>query len=190
MHYYGYVVVAHDTYATWYINTIGNFYNVDYLYGSQCWDFCATFHYSVGFPQNYPLTGSTGSAYECWTDHKFDNIAYNGTQYFDLIYNKEDIKKGDIVVFNYTASNPAGHIAFANEDYTGSQYLSCLGQNQGGTPDPQGGANVNVANQDLSLFLGAFRYRAWHEPTPVSQNKYPKFKWVLHARKLRERRAS
>ena len=194
--YTGYVVIPTNTYLAWKNAVAGNGYDADGSYGDQCWDLCAEFWHNVGFPTGYPLTGN-GYAYGCWTLKRNDNISYNGTQYFDLINNLSDVKQGDIVVYNGTSSNPAGHIGFADEDYDPSKggYLAILGQNQGtgGTPppisNPAGGTTANVKGLYTATdFLGAFRYKAWHTtpptPTPTQRSNFP---WVLYARKLRNR---
>ena len=186
---YGYVSIPHSTYAEWRSNVIGEGYNVDYSWGCQCWDLVAELYFNAGFPQGYPLTGPNNSAYECWTVNRDNNTSYGGTTYFDLIYNLSDVKEGDIVVWNYTSQSPNGHIAFADEDYDGSGQLWCIGQNQGGTILPEGGTVVTRNHLYTSNFLGAFRYREWHTtpPTPT-EVKTNKFKWVLYARNLRNKR--
>ena len=192
--YTGYVLVPHDTYLAWRTNTLNNGYDVDGAYGCQCYDFASLFWYNVGFPTGYPhITNS--SAYTMW-QLRDQNVSYNGTIYFDLIYNLEDVKQGDIIVYNYFSSNPYGHVGFADEDYAtwrannpGSYEFPILSENNGGTPDPAGGAYVNVHGYDTRLFLGAFRYRGWSgtPPTPVGSVWKRRFKWVLYANRIRNR---
>lgn len=190
----GYVTIAHDSYVQWKILTEGHSYDVDGQYGCQCWDYVSVFWYNVGFPQGYPITqpGGDGQAWMCWTVSRDTNKQYNGVQVFDLIYNIGNVKKGDIVVLNGTTSNPAGHIAFADEDYAGTGYLWCIGQNQGGTPLPGGGTAVTRNQLGMGDFLGAFRYRGWEVTPPVppvpTNNTASKFKWALYARNLRNKR--
>ena len=191
--YYGYVVIPHDTYLAWKNATLNNGYDVDSAYGCQCWDFAAEFWYNVGFPQGYPhITQS--SAYTMWQLRE-ENASYNGTTYFDLIYNLDDVKQGDVMVFNQFSANPYGHVGFADEDYStwysnnpGSYEFPILSENNQGIPDPAGGAYVNVHGYDTRLFLGAFRYKAWHTtpPTP-SYTRRTKFPWVLYANRIRNR---
>ena len=187
----GYTTIGHATWLEWRTNTLGQAYDVDPFYGAgcQCWDYISQFYFNAGFPTNYPLTGPNSSAYECWTVNRNNNISYGGTQYFDLIYNLADVKTGDILVWDATTQVPAGHIAFADEDYDGSGYIWVLGQNQGGTPLPEGGTAVTRNHLGTSNFLGAFRYRPWHTtpPTPTSTFK-TRFPWVLYANKLRNER--
>lgn len=187
----GYTTIGHATWLEWRANTLGQAYDVDPQYGAgcQCWDYVSQFWYNVGFPTNYPLTGPNNSAYECWTVNRNNNISFNGTQYFDLIYNASEVVAGDIVVFAGNTINPPGHIAFADESYDDSGRVWCLGQNQGGTPLPGGGTAVTRNQLNMNEFLGAFRYKEWHTtpPTPTGEDTH-KFKWVLYARKLRNKR--
>lgn len=193
--YRGYTSVPHSTYDEWRNATNGNGYDVDYSYGSQCWDFASLFWWNVGFPTGYPLIHSS-SAYTMW-DLRDQNIAYNGVTYFDLVYNLEDVKRGDIIVYTRTSSNIYGHVGFADEDYVtwhsnhpGDYEFPILSENNGGIPDPQGGACANIHGYDTRLFRGAFRYKAWETtpPTPPSEHKKHHFPWVLYERKLRENR--
>lgn len=182
----GYSNIAHGTYSEWRTNTLGHEYDLDGSYGCQCWDYASLFWRNVGFPAGYPLTGINGYAYECWTNSRIQN---QGNQ-FDLIYSKESIQQGDIIVLNGNTSNPAGHITFADEGYNGTDYIYAIGQNQGGTPLPGGGTAVTRNQVGLDLFLGAFRYKGWHTPTPPTpQGGRAKrgFKWVLYANKLRNK---
>ena len=191
--YVGYVDVPHSTYDEWKNNTLDNGYDIDGSYGCQCWDFASLFWRNVGFPASYPLITSS-SAYTMW-ENRNSNIAYNGVTYFDLIYNLDDVKKGDIIVYNYFSGNPYGHVGFANEDYDtwhtlnpSSYEFPILSENNGGTPDPDGGAYVNVHGYDTRLFLGAFRYKGWEVTPPTPTESTSHFKWVLYARKLRQNR--
>lgn len=194
---WGYVLVPHESYLAWKTATNGNGWDVDSTYGCQCWDLAALFWYNVGFPQGYPVLNGV-YAYTMW-DRRNDNASYNGTTYFELIYNLNDVKQGDVIVYNYSNANPAGHVGFADEDYAtwhtnnpSSYEFPILSENNGGTVDPAGGAYANIHGYDTRLFLGAFRYKEWTHPTPtpttrtkISRKPFP---WVLYARKLRERR--
>lgn len=179
----GYSNIAHSTYSEWKTNTIGRAFDLDGYYGCQCWDYASLFWRNVGFPAGYPQTGN-GNAYGCWTLRRDANA---GDQ-FDLIYDKTQIQEGDVIVMNGTSANPPGHITFANENYNGTNSISCLGQNQGGAPDPSGGTAVTINTLGLGDFLGAFRYKAWHTtpptPTPTTKDKFP---WFIYANKLRNR---
>ena len=190
-YYTGYVTIPHSSYNEWRAETNGNGFNYDNTFGCQCYDLVAEFWWNVGFPAGYPIIDQS-SAYRMWY-YRNQNISYNNTQYFDLIDNVNDIKRGDVIVFNYFSGNPFGHVGFADEDYSSwtpdpnqPYEFPILSQNNQGTPDPQGGAYTNVHGYDIRLFLGAFRYKAWNAPTPVPIRQ-SNFKWVLYAKKLREK---
>lgn len=184
--YYGYVTLPTDSYDSWKTAVNGNGYDADYSYGCQCWDLAAEFWWNVGFPQGYPTLAGTGSAYGAWDDR-----VQNAGDKFDLIYAASEVKRGDIIIFNYFSGNPYGHVGFADEDYDGSGRIQILSENNGGTPDPEGGAYTNVASYNMVHFRGAFRYKAWETtpptPTPTAPTKRGKFPWAIYARKLRNR---
>ena len=172
-----YVTIPHSTYDEWRSNTLGNQYEVDGFPSDQpfqCWDFAAEFWHNLGFPNGYPTNAGTHAAYGIWDDR----TANAGNQ-FDLIYDKTQIKRGDVIIYNYFTGNPYGHVGFADSDYNGTNSLNILSQNNNAT-------SVTVYNYNLAYFRGAFRYRGWHQPTPslTSDNR---FKWVLYARKLRKK---
>ena len=181
--YYGYVSVAHSTYNEWRNATNGNGYDVDYQFGCQCMDLAALFWWNVGFPQGYPVS-STGNADGVW-DRRNDNLDYGGTTYFSLVTNLQDVKRGDIIVYDIS---PFGHIGFADEDYAswsashpGDYEFPILSENNQGTPDPDGGSWTNIHGYDTRYFQGAFRYIPWQQPVPPtpSQEIRKKFPWPV-----------
>lgn len=194
----GYVTLPTGTYDAWRNATNGEGFNFDSSYGCQCYDLAAEFWWNVGFPPGYPIIDQS-SAYRMWY-YRDQNVAYGGITYFDLVYNLSDVKRGDVMVFNYTSYNQFGHVAWADVDYASwtpdpSQpyEFPVLSQNNGGTPDPQGGAITNIHGYDIRLFIGAFRYKPWETtpptpPTPTTKAKTEKkFPWVLYANKLRNK---
>jgi hypothetical protein len=128
----------------------------------------------------YPQTGPNLAAEECWTVSRDVNAGMS----FDLIWQFSDIKRGDCIVISSSPISTTGHIAFADQDYNGSNDMILLGQNQV-DPSPLYGhiptlTNVNVG----SYFLGAFRYKAWEVNPPIYRRK-SEFPWVVVAKKLR-----
>ena len=186
------VEVDITSYDSFRANTIGNGYDIDGYYGYQCWDYCALMWGNIGryghdgTPYNYPYlqTGSGGYAYECWTNSRYQNA---GTQ-FELIELLSLVKKGDVVVLDRGryAGDVAGHIAFADEDYTGGNTLRLVGQNQE-NPSASVGHVVTADVMDVTKFLGAFRYKLWEQepPTPVHIPKKSKFPFYLYANRWR-----
>ena len=181
----GYSDIPHSTYDIWRANTIGRAFDLDGSFGCQCWDYASLFWRNVGFPAGYPLTGPLHYASQCWTVSRVQNAGNE----FDLVTGLANIKRGDVIVMDGNSQNPPGHITFADEDYDGSGYIWCVGQNQGGTILPGGGTAVTRNHLGTLEILGMFRYKAWEStPTPVrrkpSQKRFP---WVLYANKLRNK---
>ena len=152
-------------------------YDVDGAFGYQCWDLAAELwmnipEFSGGIL--YPQTGPNLYASECWTVSRDVNAGMS----FDLIWHLEDVKRGDCIVIASSPISTTGHIAFADEDYGGSNNMNLLGQNQV-NPSPTVGHIPTVTNVDVgSYFLGAFRYKLWEQPeppTPTEKKKGYKF---------------
>lgn len=154
----GYVEPGTATYTTmeaWLAALpVGTFVNMDGYWGAQCWDYADAFWVSQ---VNRTLqTGSHHSASDIWRQSRVVNA---GTE-FGTFSNKTQIKRGDWIVMSGSA-DAVGHIALAAEDYNGTNSLRCYGQNQGGTPVPQGGAAINLAEISIADFVGGFRYAGW-----------------------------
>lgn len=161
-------------------------YDVDGYYGYQCWDLAAELWMNTPEFSNsglYPHTGPQHYAAECWTYSKDVNAGNS----FDLIYNVQDLKRGDVIVIDASSISTTGHIAFCDEDYQGNNYLYLLGQNQV-NPSAVYGHIPTVTRLNISTFLGAFRYKAWQTTPPTPVRRKGKFPWVLYARKFREQR--
>lgn len=153
--YDGYQSIPIDSYDSFRTATKGNGYNVDYSYGNQCWDGAALFWHQLGMS----LQTGNHEARGCWNLKRNENAGDK----FDLIYNKEDIRRGDIVVLDYGSD---GHIAFADADYSGTS-LSLYGQNQNYSGEP-----FNTCNYSLNTFLGAFRYKGWKNTISIQTGFY------------------
>lgn len=186
-HYNGYVAVPIGTYEAFRDAVNGNSYDVDGVAGCQCVDLIKLLNWNLGYSSPYYDTGGTGYAWGGWT---VDSArTFNAGSSYTLVYDKTQIKKGDVIVMDATSGNPAGHICLANEDYNGTNSLSCLGQNQGGTPVPGGGTTVNINTLGLGDFLGVFRPTFWQPtPPPTPTETQRRFPWAIYARKLRQKR--
>lgn len=177
--------VPHASYDEFRNAVNGNGYDLDGMYGYQCWDGVDLLYQQANVGQ-YLYTGITfggqGYAKECWT--YADARQLNGSGHFSMVFNKTEIKKGDILVFNtYTGwYGTAGHIGFANEDYNGTDTISLLSQNFGSGSNPYTGKPFNIMNAYLgAAFLGAFRYDAWQQPVPPTPTEKRKnhFPWPI-----------
>lgn len=154
-----------SSYGTFRSTVLGKGYDIDNAYGYQCYDGAGLLWQQLG----RTLQTGNGCAYGCWTLKRDANA---GSQ-FELITNKADVKRGDVVVFS---GGQYGHIGFADENYNGSGVIRLLGQNQGGTPKgAAGGAGFNVINMSMAGFLGAFRFKNWKaatvNPVPTTPQK-------------------
>lgn len=189
-YYYGYVTVDVSSYDAFRAEVLGNGYDCDGLYGAQCLDAFMLLNYNIGGVSAgyydgppYVKAGPNEYASECWT--LLASRIYNASDNYDLIYNLSDVKRGDMIIF----AGAPGHNALADADYDPiqhSQYIPCLGQNQGGDYFPTGGACFNVIGNNVNAFLGAFRLKRWHTgPSPSTEKS--KFPWFLIANKLRNK---
>ena len=178
--------LPHDSYNSFRSAVIGKGFDVDGSYGYQCYDGCAVLWQQYGMTLS---TGGTGMAYGIWTVESA-RIANAGEQ-FTLIYGKDQIQRGDVVVLNANQWSSAGHCAFADENYNGTNNLRLLGQNQE-NPSAEYGHVFTINNVDISSFLGVFRNKEWQkspepEPTP-GLKRVDKFPWVLYQKRLKLRR--
>lgn len=169
----GYVLIPHSSYGEWKLNTLNKGYNADGAYGNQCWDYLAELWYQYGLTL---YTGPEGYAYECWTVSR----SRNAVGPFTAIEGISNIKRGDIIVLSGISSLPAGHIAIADQDYQGGNYLQILGQHQGESQSAYT-SYVNVRNFEIgSRFLGIFRNTEWVvTPPPVEDKKKKKFPYPV-----------
>lgn len=170
--YNGHVSIPHDSYDAWRSATINNGYNVDGAYGNQCWDLCEELWYQYGLT----LYTGNGYAYGCWTIARNQNA--QGP--FEIVNGAKNIKRGDILVFNYTSTSATGHICFADEDYQeGMTRISTFGQ----VPAVFGlNGTAQVYPFNLANFLGIFRNTQWDStppPTPSGTRKKSKFPWAV-----------
>lgn len=194
MQHNGWQTVTVASYAAFKAVVNNNGWDLDGSYGDQCYDLALLLWYSIGFPQGYPVNGGTGKAKDIWTQRN-SNISYNGTTYFDIIYNLNDVKQGDMIIYDSTPINEFGHDGLADEDYAtwaashpGDYEFPILSQNNNGIPYAGGGSYANIHGYDTRLFLGAFRLKAWEPtPPPTPTTKRSHFPWVLYANKLRNK---
>jgi len=179
--YNGYVPVVHDSYDAWRQAVLGNGYNVDFYAGNQCWDLCALLWYQYNLTLVTKAGG--GVAADCWRVSRY----VNAQPPFIMIENVTDIKRGDVIVFNTSASSSTGHIGFADEDYRGGR-IWLLNQ----LPSRYGlNGTVHVDEWGLGTFLGAFRNTYWQgtppePPTPEGWYNKGKYNFVLFNRRKRQ----
>ena len=114
----------------------------------------------------YNYTGRTLST--CGTGAAKGAIAdgcwqINAGNEFEMIWNKEDVKDGDIAFYS---TGTWGHTGMAMGNYNNG-YFTLLGQNQGGQSCEGGGAATNIINLSTRDFIGAFRPKIYIQPEPI-----------------------
>lgn len=147
-----YYSVPIDSYDSFRNAVMGHGYDCDGCYSYQCWDGACLLWMQLG---RWLSTGGTGAARGCWEPARCENAGGD----FELITNKNDIRRGDIVVFS---CGTYGHIGYADANYDGGAYVRLLGQNQSSD------MKFCVINMSMATFMGAFRYKGWKQtPTPA-----------------------
>lgn len=170
--YNGYVSIPHSSYDEWKNATLGNGYNADGQFGNQCWDYCAELWHQYNLTL-YTKTGGGGAA-DCWLISRAKNAKFP----FITVEGVENIKRGDVIVWNRSASSSSGHIALADEDYNGTNRIRTLGQ----VPSLHGqNGVVSLDGLSLNSFLGVFRNQNWSStpPSPHSVKKKDGFPFVI-----------
>lgn len=141
-------------------------------YGSQCYNTTALLmENQVGY---YPSTCGTGGAKGIW-DCRDYNARGNGQTYYDLIYNAEDLRKGDIWVSHNGEWGHTGIVADSPFYLNGVLYVPLYSTNQGGKNCEYGGQASNIINMSTATFSGGLRWSGWNylfdkpEVIPVSK---------------------
>ena len=189
-HYTGLTTVNISSFENFKNAILGNGYDVDGVYGEQCVDLAKLLAGNAGRTSPYWKSNPDGYAYEGWTNTSSRD--YNAGSLFTLVYNKADVKIGDLVVLSNTTSNPYGHIAFATTNWdSNTSSADLLGQNQV-NPSATVGHETTITNVNVTTFLGAFRFIAW-QPSPPTPSytgtiRTHKFNWPVFTKNIRNRR--
>lgn len=131
-------------------------------YGSQCVN--TTNIITQELAGYYMSTCGTGAARGIWECRE-----YNARGGFELIYNPEELRPGDLLV---TYGGEWGHTGMVAGYYDNNTIL-LFSTNQGGKKCEKGGSAANTINLNLSTFSGAFRWHGWDylfenpEPEPI-----------------------
>lgn len=153
-----YVYAPTDTYQQFKDYTYGKCWNIDGFAGAQCWDLSSLHAMNYTKDKRVFSTCGTGAAKDMWTCKEVNA----GTEY-DLVFNVNELKVGDIAVFSGGTWGHTGIIAGP----VINGYVALLGQNQGGASCYGGGAATNIINISVKNFLGAFRPKTYENPTPT-----------------------
>ena len=135
----------------WKNKTLGKSYDTDKAYGPQCWDFFSFFNQDNNIPVSC-YCSITGYVCDLWMLRE----TYGYSQYYDYIYEPQDLRDGDWVIWNKgSSSHPSSHIAM----YFAPNIE--LGQNQGKS-------YVTEKTTDFNDMMGAFRWKGWFD-LPLGQ---------------------
>lgn len=159
-----YIYAPTDTYEHFKDYTIGKCWNVDGSFGAQCWDLSSLHAMNYTNDKRTFSTCGTGAAKGMWAC-KEQNA---GTEY-SLVYDVYKTKVGDIAVWE---GGTWGHTCVIAGPVKNG-YVACLGQNQGGSACPGGGAATNIINLSIKGFLGAFHPKTYVDPTPPEPKPTP-----------------
>ena len=139
--------------------TINKCYDMDGYPKSQkfqCWDYGDYFWVNQCGRALITKAGGNGCARDCWTISR--NV--NAGKDFDLIYDRYALRVGDWVIFG---GGKYGHIGNVKSVIKAGSLVELQGENQGSI-------QVNVVRRSLNDFLGAFRYKGWHNSIPKKSN--------------------
>lgn len=128
-------------------STLGRCIVANNYYGAQCVSLARAFWWSyAGFDVSTCGTGLAKGMMNCAEENAGDK--------FKIIWDKDEIQAGTWIVLDgqYT-----GHICMALGKPNGN-YVSCLGENQGGIACEGGigGAGTNIINISLKNFIGGY----------------------------------
>lgn len=148
----------------------------------ECWDYInLIWSYLGGRYYTYPPSDPTATNHGVkWGVMNNEALNANKIAGLTFISDKTLLKKGDIVV---SLDGTYGHAGFINADYSGEHNYGFYTQNYNNR------RSVALDTYNLHDFGGAFRYNAWQTPIiPIkSQPIQNHFKWVIYARKLRDK---
>ena len=140
--------------------TINKCYDMDHFPKNQpyqCWDYGDYYWVNQCGRTLITKAGGNGCARDCWTVSKKVNAGND----FSLVYDKYDLRVGDWVIFG---GGQYGHIGIVKSVIKAGSLVELQGENQGSI-------KVNIVRRSLTDFLGAFRYKAWHNSIPKKSNE-------------------
>ncbi|MBO7733207.1 MAG: hypothetical protein J6S67_11655 [Methanobrevibacter sp.] len=158
---------------------IGNHTSKDYI--NLLWEYLGSVYYTSNPSDPSPTSGAVKNG---WINTSARSA--NTINHLTQVPSRFNIKRGDIVVFNYGINGIAG---FSNEDFRGSNLIYIYAQGLNGVNK----VSLSYIDLNSTAYIGGWRYDAWQQspptpPTPVQSEEKRRFKWALYARKLRDKR--
>lgn len=128
-------------------------------YGAQCVSLARVFWWSYADRDVSTCgTGMASGMMNCAEENAGDDF---------VVMDKNDvdqIQAGDWLVFN---GGKYGHVGMALGPVV-NNYVTLLGENQGGRPCDEGGAATNIINLNIKNLIGFYRPKAYIKVTPAS----------------------
>lgn len=137
-------------------STLGRCIRADNYWGAQCVSIARAFWWGyAGFDVSTCGTGLAKGMMNCPEENARDK--------FKVIWDKSEIQDGTWIVLD---GKTTGHVCMALSKPNGD-YVSCLGENQGGIPcEGMGGAGTNIINISLKNFIGGYTPLDYIVPEP------------------------
>lgn len=138
-------------------STLGRCIIADNYYGAQCVSLARAFWWDyAGYDVSTCGTNLAKGMINCYEENARDK--------FRTIWSVDEIQEGTWIVLD---GKTTGHICMALSKPNGN-YVTCLGENQGGTPCDYGvgGSGTNIINISLSQFIGGYTPLTYIIPDP------------------------
>lgn len=135
--------------------TLGKCISANNIWGSQCVSLARVFWWS--YADRDVSTCGTGVA-----KGMMNCSEQNAGDDFEVYWGYKGIQAGDWIIFDGPTT---GHVGMALGPVVDG-YVALLGENQGGTPCPGGGAATNVINISIKKVIGYYRPKAYIIPEP------------------------
>lgn len=137
-------------------STLGRCIRANNYWGAQCVSLSRVFWWGyAGYDVSTCGTGLAKGMMKCPEENARDK--------FKVIWDKSEIQDGTWIVLD---GKTTGHVCMALSKPNGD-YVSCLGENQGGIPcEGMGGAGTNIINISLKNFIGGYTPLDYIVPEP------------------------
>ena len=138
--------------------TLGHCVYANNYFGAQCVSLSRVFWWS--YADRDVSTCGTGMAkgmMNCWQE--------NAGNDFEVHWGIGGVQSGDWIIWE---TGTYGHVAMALGPQSGN-YVTVLGENQGGRPCEGGGAATNIINLNVNGVIGYYRPKAYIKPAPTPE---------------------
>ena len=155
--------------------TIGRCIYANNYWGAQCVSLARVYWWS--YADRDVSTCGTGMAkgmMNCWEE--------NAGEDFETYWGIAGVQAGDWIIWG---TGQYGHVAMALGPQSGN-YVTILGENQGGRPCEGGGAATNIINLNVNGVIGYYRPKIYIKPQPTPPAPEPEPEPVIDMCKVWE----